>query len=108
MSETTAATRSNAVSASGGVPYPRRWLAAGGAGGQFSTAQQLGGALGVAVIGTVFFSQLEGHSFTDAFRHALPIAGGVFLAAVPALVLPRTAVSEDEAAEELAGCVAGT
>jgi MFS family permease len=28
MSETTAATRSNAVSARGGVPYPRRWLAA--------------------------------------------------------------------------------
>jgi EmrB/QacA subfamily drug resistance transporter len=78
--------------------------AAGGAGGQFSTAQQLGGALGVAVIGTVFFSQLEGHSFTDAFRHALPIAGGLFLAAaVLALVLPRTAVSEDEAATELAG-----
>ena len=84
--------------------------AAGGAGGQFSTAQQLGGALGVAVIGTVFFSQLEGHSFTDAFRHALPIAGGLFLAAaaVLALVLPRTAVSEDEAAEELAGGLAGT
>ena len=28
MSETTAATRSNAVSARSGVPYPRRWLAA--------------------------------------------------------------------------------
>ena len=78
--------------------------AAGGAGGQFSTAQQLGGALGVAVIGTAFFSQLEGHSFTDAFRHALPIAGGLFLAAAAlALVLPRTAVSEEEPAAELAG-----
>jgi hypothetical protein len=66
-------------------------------------------ALGVAVIGTVFFSQLEGHSFTDAFRRALPTAGGLFLAAaVLALVLPRTAVSEDEAAVELAGSVAGT
>src|SRR5690606_39794088 len=32
---------------------------AGGAGGQFSTAQQLGGALGVAAVGTVFFSALE-------------------------------------------------
>jgi hypothetical protein len=52
----------------------------------------------------VFFSQLEGQSFTDAFRYALPIAGGPFLAAAMlALVLPRTAVSEDEAAEELAG-----
>jgi MFS family permease len=28
MSETTAATRSNAASASGSEPYPRRWLAA--------------------------------------------------------------------------------
>jgi EmrB/QacA subfamily drug resistance transporter len=49
--------------------------AAGGAGGQFSTAQQLGGALGVAVIGTVFFGELERASFTDAFTAALPIAG---------------------------------
>jgi hypothetical protein len=30
---------------------------AGGAGGMFSTAQQLGGALGVALVGTVFFGQ---------------------------------------------------
>jgi EmrB/QacA subfamily drug resistance transporter len=73
--------------------------AAGGAGGQFSTAQQLGGALGVAVIGTVFFAELEGASFTDAFTGALPIAGGLFLAAAAlALALPRTAVSEEEAA----------
>jgi EmrB/QacA subfamily drug resistance transporter len=70
--------------------------AAGGAGGQFSTAQQLGGALGIAVIGTVFFSELESGSFTDAFTAALPIAGGLFLAAAAlALVLPRTAVGEE-------------
>jgi EmrB/QacA subfamily drug resistance transporter len=70
--------------------------AAGGAGGQFTTAQQLGGALGVAVIGTVFFSELESESFTDAFTAALPIAAGLFLvAAALALVLPRTAVSEE-------------
>jgi hypothetical protein len=72
--------------------------AAGGAGGQFSTAQQLGGALGIAVIGTVFFSELENGSFTDGFTAALPIAGGLFLAAAAlSLVLPRTAVGEDEA-----------
>jgi EmrB/QacA subfamily drug resistance transporter len=72
--------------------------AAGGASGQFSTAQQLGGALGVAVIGTVFFSELDAKSFTDAFTVALPIAAGLFLvAAALALVLPRTAVTEDEA-----------
>ena len=37
--------------------------AAGGASGLFSTAQQLGGAVGVAVLGTVFFGYLSGHSF---------------------------------------------
>ena len=73
--------------------------AAGGAGGQFSTAQQLGGALGVAVVGSVFFSELEGQSFTDSFTDALPIVAGLFLvAAVLALALPRTAVAEAEAA----------
>jgi EmrB/QacA subfamily drug resistance transporter len=72
--------------------------AAGGAGGQFSTAQQLGGALGIAVIGTVFFSELEKGSFTDSFTSALPIVGGLFLvAAALALALPRTAVAEAEA-----------
>jgi MFS family permease len=71
--------------------------AAGGAGGQFSTAQQLGGALGVAVVGTVFFSELDSRSFTDSFTHALPIVVGLFLvAAVLALALPRSAVSEEE------------
>jgi EmrB/QacA subfamily drug resistance transporter len=73
--------------------------AAGGAGGQLATAQQLGGALGVAVVGTVLFAELEGHSFTDAFTAALPIAAGLFLAAaLLSLVLPKTAVSEEEAA----------
>ena len=42
--------------------------AAGGASGIFSTAQQFGGAVGIAVIGTVFFTRLEDESFTDAFR----------------------------------------
>jgi RNA polymerase sigma factor (sigma-70 family) len=72
--------------------------AAGGAGGQFSTAQQLGGALGVAVVGTVFFSGLDGQSFTDSFTHALPLVVGLFLvASVLALALPRTAAAEEEA-----------
>jgi EmrB/QacA subfamily drug resistance transporter len=72
--------------------------AAGGASGLFTTAQQFGGALGVAIIGTVFFARLEDSSFTDAFTLALPIAAGMFvLAAGLALVLPRTAVSEEYA-----------
>jgi EmrB/QacA subfamily drug resistance transporter len=72
--------------------------AAGGASGVFSTAQQFGGAVGVAVVGTVLFAQLEdGRSFTDAFVTALPITGGLFLAAAAlALLLPRTAVADAE------------
>ena len=71
---------------------------AGGAGGIFSTAQQLGGALGVAIVGTVFFGRLESHSFTGSFKHSLPVVIALFLAAsVLTLVLPKTAVVEDEA-----------
>ena len=73
---------------------------AGGAGGTFSTAQQLGGAIGVAVVGTVFFSQLESHPFTEAFKHSAPVVIGLFLAAaLLALALPGTAVGEEEVAE---------
>ena len=71
--------------------------AAGGASGQFTTAQQLGGAIGVAVIGSVFFSSLERHPFTDAFKHSLPFVAALFLvAAALTLVLPGTALAEDE------------
>jgi EmrB/QacA subfamily drug resistance transporter len=74
--------------------------AGGGAGGIFSTAQQLGGALGVALVGTLFFSQLEGGSFTSAFEHAAPLVIGLFaIAGALALILPRTAVGEEEVAE---------
>ena len=70
--------------------------AAGGASGLFSTAQQLGGAVGVAVFGTVFFGYLSGHSFEASMVHTAPYAIGAFaLCAVLALLLPRTAVSED-------------
>ncbi|HLK76105.1 MAG TPA: MFS transporter [Streptosporangiaceae bacterium] len=69
---------------------------AGGASGLFGTAQQLGGALGVAVFGTVFFGYLTGHSFEAAIVHTAPYAMGAFaLCAVLALLLPRTAVSEE-------------
>jgi EmrB/QacA subfamily drug resistance transporter len=68
--------------------------AAGGASGLFSTAQQLGGAVGVAVFGTVFFGYLSGHSYEASIAHTAPYAIGAFaLCAVLALLLPRTAVS---------------
>ena len=74
--------------------------AGGGAGGIFSTAQQLGGALGVAIVGTVFFSHLEGSSFTAAFERAAPVVIGLFaLAGALALALPHTAVGEEQVAE---------
>jgi EmrB/QacA subfamily drug resistance transporter len=73
---------------------------AGGAGGIFSTAQQLGGALGVVLVGTVFFTQLESHGFTESFKHSVPVVIGLFLAAaLLSLALPRTAVGEAEVAE---------
>ena len=73
---------------------------AGGASGLFSTAQQLGGALGVALLGTVFFGYLGGHSFEAALVHTAPYAMGAFaLCAVLSLLLPRTAVSEEALTE---------
>ncbi len=74
--------------------------AAGGASGLFGTAQQLGGALGVALLGTVFFGYLNGHTFEAAIVHTAPYAMGAFaLCAVLSLLLPRTAVSEDAVSE---------
>jgi EmrB/QacA subfamily drug resistance transporter len=73
---------------------------AGGASGLFSTAQQLGGALGVALIGTVFFGYLDGHSYQAALVHAAPYAMGAFaLCGALSLLLPRTAVSEEALTE---------
>jgi predicted MFS family arabinose efflux permease len=68
---------------------------AGEASGVFSTAQQLGGALGVAIIGTLFFDRLSDQGFTSAFTYAAPFAaGGYVLCALLSLALPRTAVEE--------------
>jgi EmrB/QacA subfamily drug resistance transporter len=74
--------------------------AAGGASGLFGTAQQLGGAVGVALFGTLFFGYLNGHSFEASIVHTAPYAIGAFaLCAVLALLLPRTAVSEEALTE---------
>jgi predicted MFS family arabinose efflux permease len=72
--------------------------AAGAASGLFSTAQQLGGALGVALAGTVFFGQLGQHTFTSAFTGTMPVVAALFLgAALLSLVLPKTAVADEHA-----------
>jgi len=68
--------------------------AAGGASGLFSTAQQLGGAIGIAAIGTVFFGSLGRHPLADSFTHTAPYAAAAFLVcAVLSMALPRTAVA---------------
>ena len=71
--------------------------AAGGASGLFSTAQQLGGAIGVALLGTIFFGWVSGgHSFAAAMTRGAPCAIGAFaLCAALSLLLPRVAVTED-------------
>jgi EmrB/QacA subfamily drug resistance transporter len=71
--------------------------AAGGASGLFSTAQQLGGAVGVALLGTVFFGAAARHSLAAAFTHTAPCAAGAFaLCALLSLVLPGTARTDEE------------
>jgi EmrB/QacA subfamily drug resistance transporter len=66
---------------------------AGSASGLFSTAQQLGGAVGVAVLTSVFFGWLPGHGFAGSFAHAAPYAvGGYLVCAGLCFLLPTTAV----------------
>ncbi|MET9960623.1 MFS transporter [Streptomyces sp. NPDC006326] len=73
---------------------------AGGASGIFSTAQQFGGALGAAVIGSVFFGALPDGGPTHALTTAMPwVSAGFLLSAVLCLALPRTAVTAEPAAD---------
>jgi predicted MFS family arabinose efflux permease len=73
---------------------------AGPGSGVVATAGQAGGALGVAVIGTVFFGALHGttgsaSSYTTAFTAALCYETGVFiLTALLTLALPRPAATQ--------------
>ncbi|MBR7836835.1 MFS transporter [Actinospica durhamensis] len=71
---------------------------AGGASGILSTAQQFGGALGVAVIGNAFFSTAD-RGLTKAFVHAAPWAVAAYIGcALLCLALPRKVVTEDPTA----------
>jgi EmrB/QacA subfamily drug resistance transporter len=78
---------------------PGRFL--GTASGALSTAQQVGGALGVALISLVFFPALTGHASGVAAHYAHAFALAMVFAAVAAtlaegllLFLPRTTPSE--------------
>ncbi|MEU6588775.1 MFS transporter [Streptomyces sp. NPDC046881] len=69
---------------------------AGGASGIFSTAQQFGGALGAAVIGTVFFGA-AGQGLSEALSESMPWVVGVFAGcAVLCAALPRRAVPDHQ------------
>lgn len=67
---------------------------AGGASGIFSTAQQFGGALGAAMVGTVFFDH-AGSGPTDALGAAMPwvVVGGFVVSAALCGALPRRPAS---------------
>ncbi len=70
---------------------------AGGASGVFSTAQQLGGALGVAVLGTVFFAASDGRPGLHAFTAVgLLVAGAFAFCGVLVYALPPRALSEGD------------
>ncbi|SDK09875.1 MFS transporter [Streptomyces indicus] len=69
---------------------------AGGASGIFSTAQQFGGALGAALIGSVFFGHAA-DGLTEALSAAMPwVVAGFVLSALLCLGLPRKAVAAHE------------
>ena len=69
---------------------------AGGASGMFSTAQQLGGAIGVAALGSIFFGIHRADHLNTAFAATLTGAMIAFaLSGVLAATLPRTALSEE-------------
>jgi EmrB/QacA subfamily drug resistance transporter len=73
---------------------------AGGASGTFSTAQQVGGALGIAVIGTVFFGHAPGMQLNAAFGIAqLVVIAAYAGAGMLCALLPRSALSEEQAIE---------
>lgn len=81
---------------------------AGAASGTFSTFQQLGGALGIAIIGAVFFNAVGGAFSPDALRDGLVAAswwsvGGYLVCAASTLLLPdrRTVHEAARQQEEL-------
>jgi MFS family permease len=74
---------------------------AGAASGTLVTAQQIGNALGVAIIGTVFFSELGSSVSTDAFGDAFSVALAVqaaFALAASVLVSRARQTSRERAA----------
>lgn len=59
---------------------------AGSAGGTLQTGQRVGSAIGIAAVGAVFFAQVAGDGWSDAYDHGLIVSvafvGGALLVAV--------------------------
>ncbi|TWJ12048.1 EmrB/QacA subfamily drug resistance transporter [Stackebrandtia albiflava] len=77
---------------------------AGAAGGVLSTVNQIGGAVGIAVLGTVFFTTAAGTTdgppaltdYGDALGIVLLVSAGLYvLTALMMLTLPKTAATTD-------------
>ncbi|MEV8372382.1 DHA2 family efflux MFS transporter permease subunit [Kribbella sp. NPDC056861] len=69
--------------------------AAGSASGLLTAMQQYGGAIGVAVIGTIFFQLLPEHQFLGATKSATLVAVGLFVVSLlVTFALPRRAREE--------------
>ncbi len=68
-----------------------------------SAIQQLGGAIGVAVLGTVFFSVLSHHGFAPALARVMWwTVGALAIVLVVSPLLPARAREPDGAAESCA------
>jgi EmrB/QacA subfamily drug resistance transporter len=80
----------------------------GSASGALNAIQQLGGAIGVAVLGTVFFTTLSHHGFAPALQHAMWWAvGGLAIVLIASPLLPARARPPEQAASASSGA-AGT
>ncbi|MEO8690065.1 MAG: hypothetical protein ABI611_17845 [Solirubrobacteraceae bacterium] len=67
----------------------------GSASGTLNAIQQLGGALGIALIGTLFFSAAARHGFVAAFERSLWVETGILVAtAALVFLLPMRAREE--------------